>query len=135
MAKDLAKQDITVVSGLAKGIDTAAHRGALEGGGKTIAVLGCGFNHIYPEENSQLFKQIIESGGAIISEYSPNTYAKSQYFLERNRIVSGLSLGVLVIEAAYRSGTSVTAALAKKQGKKVFCIPHELTNIHGVRNK
>lgn len=132
-AKDLVEQNITIVSGMAEGIDTAAHIGALEAGGITIAVLGCGFNHIYPEENIPLFEQIIENGGAVITEYPPSTYAKSDQFIARNRIVSGLSMGTLVVEAAYRSGTSVTAEIAKKQGRKVFCIPHERDNMHGVR--
>ena len=134
-AYELAYQNIVIVSGMAKGIDTAAHIGTLEAGGKTIAVLGCGFKHIFPKENIGLFKKIIESGGAVISEYPPETEASSKRFLERNRIVSGLSMATLVIEAAYRSGTSVTAGLAKKQGRKVFCIPHEMENMHGVRNE
>lgn len=133
-AKDLVGQNITIVSGMASGIDSAAHIGALEAGGTTIAVLGCGFKHIYPEENIPLFQQIIENGGAIITEYSPDTYAKSEQFLARNRIVSALSLGTLVVEATYRSGTSVTAKMAQKQGRKVFCIPHEKDNKYGVRN-
>lgn len=134
-ARELAEQNITVISGMAVGIDTAAHMGALEAGGLTIAVLGGGFKHIFPKENIGLFHKIIENGGAIITEYPPNKNVISKQFLERNRIVSGLSLGTLVVEAAFRSGTSVTAALAKSQGKKVFCVPHEMDNIHGVRNK
>ena len=120
---------------MAKGIDTAAHMGALDVSGKTIAVLGCGFKHIYPEENIPLFHEIIKNGGAAISEYPAEAGVQSKFFLERNRIVSGLSLGTLVIEAAYRSGTSVTASIARKQNKKVFCIPHEVSNYHGVRDK
>ena len=134
-ARDLAYQNMTIVSGMAIGIDTAAHIGTLDASGHTIAVLGCGFKNIFPPQNTQLFHRIIKNGGAVISEYSPNTSAKSQFFLERNRIVSGLSIGILVIEAAYRSGTSVTAAIAKEQNKKVFCIPHEMDNYHGVRYK
>jgi len=134
-ARELAKQNITVVSGMALGIDTAAHIGALEAEGHTIAVLGGGFKHIFPKENTGLFHKIIENGGAVITEYPPKKNVSSEQFLERNRIVSGLSLGTLVIEAAYRSGTSVTASLAKKQGKRVFCIPHEMDNLHGVRDK
>lgn len=114
------------------GIDTAAHIGALEASGKTIAVLGSGFNHIFPKENIGLFYKIIENGGTVITEYEPNTDVSSKKFLERNRIVSGMSLGTLVIEAAFRSGTSVTATLAKEQERKVFCIPHEMNNMHGV---
>ena len=134
-AFDLAYQNIAIVSGMAVGIDTAAHIGTLEAGGKTIAVLGCGFNHIFPKENIGLYKKIIENGGAVISEYPPDTEASSSRFLKRNRIVSGLSIATLVIEAAYRSGTSVTARFAKQQGRMVFCIPHEMNNMHGIRHK
>ena len=117
---------------MAVGIDTAAHTGCLEVGGNTIAVLGSGLKNIFPKENIKLYNRIIENNGLVISEYAPETPKNSKQFLERNRIVSGLSVGVLVIEAAYRSGTSVTASLAKKQGKKIFCIPHELNDKHGV---
>ena len=130
-AKDLASNGITIVSGMALGIDTAAHIGCLEVGGNTIAVLGSGLNRIFPKENIKLYHEIIENNGLVISEYPPETPKESKHFLERNRIVSGLSIGVLVIEAAYRSGTSVTASLAKKQGKEIFCIPHELNDKHG----
>ena len=108
------------------GIDTCAHRATLDVKGKTIAVLGSGFNHIFPPENIELYKEIIEKGGAIISEYPPETPQSSQNFLNRNRIVSGVSNGILVIEAKHRSGTSVTAKLAKEQNKKIFVIPHEI---------
>ncbi len=114
------------------GIDTIAHKTTLECKGKTIAVLGNGFNHIFPKENKSLYYDIIENGGLIISEYPPETKAKSQYFIARNRIVSGISIGVLIVEAAYRSGTSVTARLATEQNKKVFVLPHEIDDIHGV---
>ncbi len=99
--------------------------------GKTIAVLGNGFNHIFPPENIDLYKKILDFGGLIVSEYPPDTKCQSNYFLERNRIVSGLSLGILVIEAVHRSGTSVTAKLAISQDKKVFALPHEIWNSHG----
>lgn len=114
------------------GIDSAAHIGALEKTGKTIAVLGSGLNNIFPKENIKIFHKIIESGGLVISEYPPSTEASSKRFLERNRLVSSLSIGVLVVEAAYRSGTSVTCKFAFEQGKKVFCIPHGLNDKHGV---
>ena len=114
------------------GIDTAAHIGTLEENGKTIAVLGCGFDNIFPKENIKLFHEIIEKGGLVISEYPPETKPDSKKFLERNRIVSGLSIGILVIEAAHRSGTSVTCKLAREQNKKIFCLPHNLEDIHGV---
>lgn len=106
----------------------------MEERGKTIAVLGGGFKHIFPRENKELYRQIIKNGGLIVSEYSPEVKTKSENFLERNRIVSGLSNGVLIIESAYRSGTSVTAKLAKEQGRKVFALPHEIGDIHGVGN-
>ena len=125
-------QKITIASGMAKGIDSAAHIGTMEAGGKTIAVLGNGFNHIFPKENIELYKEIIRKGGLIVSEYPPDTEAKSNLFLERNRIVSGLSIGVLVVEAAHRSGTSVTAKLAESQGRKVFVLPHEIDDKYGV---
>ena len=114
------------------GIDTIAHKTTLEYRGKTIAVLGNGFNHIFPKENKALYYDIIKNGGLIISEYPPETKAESKYFIARNRIVSGISIGVLIVEAAYRSGTSVTAKLATEQNKKVFVLPHEIDDIHGV---
>lgn len=129
---ELSQYGITVASGLAVGIDTFAHLGSYNQKGKTISVLGCGFNHIFPKENINLYKQILDSDGLIISEYPPDTKHQSKYFLQRNRIVSGLSLGVLVIEATSRSGTSVTARLANLQERKVFAIPHEIWNSHGI---
>lgn len=131
-AIELSNQGIIIISGMAKGIDSEAHKGTLRTKGKTIAVLGSGLNKIFPKENTNLYKEILENKGLIISEYEPNIEPCSSRFLERNRIVSGLSLGVLVIEAGYRSGTSVTASLAQKQGKKVFVIPHEINDKHGV---
>ena len=131
-AYELSQCGITIASGLAKGIDTVAHLYSYKEKGKTIAVLPNGFNHIFPKENIGLYEKILDNGGLVISEYSPDIKAKSKYFLERNRIVSGLSLGVLVVEAAYRSGTSVTAKLAQTQGRKVFALPHEIWDSHGV---
>lgn len=131
-AKDLVYQDITIASGMAVGIDTVAHKATLQEKGKTIAVLGNGLKNIFPKENIDLFHKIINQGGLVISEYPPKEKANSNHFLERNRIVSGISLGVLVIEAAHRSGTSVTAKLALEQGKKIFAIPHEINDLHGV---
>lgn len=131
-SKDLAMQNLTIVSGMALGIDSVAHTMALDIGKNTIAVLGCGFNKIFPKDNISLYKRIIENNGLVISEYSPEIEASSSTFLERNRIVSGISIGLLVVEAAHRSGTSVTASLAQKQGKKVFCIPHNIGDKHGV---
>ncbi len=132
MAKELCEYNVCIVSGLALGIDTAAHRGALLGGGKTIAVLGAGFEYIYPEENKQLVENILETGGALITEYPPGEPVKSTHFPKRNRIVSGLSIGTLVVEAHYRSGTSITARLASKQGRKVFAIPSGIDEKYGI---
>ena len=131
-AKELSMQGLVIASGMAMGIDSAAHKGTLEVKGKTIAVLGSGFNNIFPKENMELFKEIIENDGLVITEYEPDTEPSSNKFLERNRIVSGLSIGILVVEAAYRSGTSVTAKLAVEQERKVFVLPHEIGDIHGV---
>ncbi len=131
-ASELANQGLIIASGMAKGIDTIAHEATMIQNGKTIAVLGNGFNNIFPEENKKLYEKIIESGGLVVSEYEPNTKPNSNLFLERNRIVSGISIGILVVEAAYRSGTSVTAKLAKRQNRKVFVLPHEIGNMHGV---
>lgn len=130
-ASELSSQGLVIVSGMAKGIDAIAHKKTIEEKGKTIAVLGSGLNYIFPKENEELYYNILESGGLIISEYAPNIKPKSKMFLERNRIVSGISIGILVIEAMARSGTSVTARLATQQGKKVFVLPHEIEDIHG----
>lgn len=123
--KELVKHGITIVSGMAIGIDSIAHKTALKHGGKTIAVLPCGFNNIFPKENIDLYNKILNNNGTIITEYEPNCKAEYQRFLRRNRIVSGLSMGVLVVEAAHRSGTSVTARFAKLQKRDVFCIPRK----------
>lgn len=131
-ASKLSEYGVAIVSGMAKGIDSFAHKGALEVGGNTIAVLPCGLNNIYPEENKKLFENIIENNGLVITEYEENENADYNKFLERNRIVSGLTIGTLVIEGGHRSGTSVTANLAKSQGKKVFCIPSSLENKKGI---
>lgn len=128
IVKELVEAGVCIVSGLAVGIDTVAHETCLENGGCTIAVLGSGLNKIFPRENTSLFNRIINSGGCVISEYTPDEEAKKMYFPARNRIVSGLSLGTLVVEAAYRSGTSITAKFAFEQNKKVFCIPNSVGN-------
>jgi len=123
MAQKFAQKGIIVVSGLAMGIDTAAHEGALAGNGKTIAVLACGLDSIYPRQNENLARGIIENGGAVISEYPAGTEAFKNHFLERNRIVSGLSIATIVIEAPRESGALVTARLAAEQGREVFVAP------------
>ena len=123
IAKKLSEQGMVVVSGLAMGIDTAAHEGALAGGGQTIAVLACGLDAIYPRQNENLAKKIIETAGAIISEYPVGTPALPNQFLARNRIVSGLSIATIIIEAPRESGSLVTARLAAEQGREVFVFP------------
>ncbi len=122
IAKSLAKCGISIVSGMARGIDTAAHKGALLGQGKTIAVLGSGFNNIYPFENKTLFEQIAENG-AVISEFSLNTAPLRENFPRRNRIISGLCQAIVVVEAAQKSGSLITADLALSQGREVFAVP------------
>lgn len=128
---ELAKKFV-IISGMAKGTDAVAHKAAIEINCETIAVLGCGFEHIFPKENEKLFAEIIKKNGLILSEYSPNTVAKSSYFPERNRIVSALSDGILVIEAGYRSGTSITVNLGKIQNKKIFALPGRLDSKVGI---
>lgn len=120
----LAEAGITIVSGLAPGIDTASHWAAVERGKKTVAVLGAGLDEksIYPQENLKLAERILENGGCLISEYPAGTRGSKFTFPERNRIISGLSLGVLVIEAEMKSGSLITANFAKKQGRKLFVL-------------
>lgn len=130
--KSLSANGICVVSGMAIGIDKAAHIGAKSGWGKTIAVLGGGFNDIYPEENKELFYEIIQNGGCVITEYPPEEKTKSTNFPKRNRIISGIAKGTLVIEAAKRSGSLITARYTKQQNKPLFCIPSNLGGNKGI---
>ena len=118
----LARNRITVVSGLAKGIDSMAHQSALEAGGRTIAVMGGGLDAIYPAENAGLARDVVKSG-ALLSEYHPGTRPRPENFPRRNRIMSGMSLGVLVVEAGETSGALITARLALEQNREVFAIP------------
>ncbi|WP_027414584.1 DNA-processing protein DprA [Aneurinibacillus terranovensis] len=120
--KELSEKGCAVVSGLARGIDGEAHRGALAGVGKTIAVLGCGLDQFYPRENKALAMEIKEKG-LMISEYPPGTQPKKGFFPERNRLISGLSLGTIVVEAASRSGSLITSDMAADQGRDVFAVP------------
>jgi len=123
LGKFLSENGISVISGLALGIDSAAHRGALSGGGKTVAVLGSGVDMVYPFENKPLAERIVEKGGAVISEFPLGTKARKEFFPRRNRIVSGLSDCVVVVEAAEKSGTFITVNYALEQGKEVLAVP------------
>ncbi|MFZ0940518.1 MAG: DNA-processing protein DprA [Candidatus Sulfotelmatobacter sp.] len=128
LACDLASQGLIVISGMARGVDTASHRGAITAKGKTIAVFGTGVDVIYPKENSRLSEQILALGGALISEFPMGTFAAPQNFPIRNRILSGMSVGVLVVEAAEYSGTPITARCALEQNRDVFAVPGNVTN-------
>lgn len=130
-AKKLSNKGYTVVSGLANGVDSYAHMGAMLGKGKTIAVLPCGFDHIFPKQNKELYEEIIRNGGLAITEYASNIKADKNKFLARNRIVAGMSKGILVVEGAYRSGTSKTAQIANSIEIPVFCIPSNLDSGKG----
>lgn len=127
-AKNLAKENVCVISGLATGIDSAAHDGSIGEKGKTIAVLGGGLNHVYPASNLWLFNKIKENGGLIISEHEDDAETQISGFPKRNRIITGIADAVLVIEACPRSGSKVSAEYAFRQGKKVYCIPMNLDN-------
>ena len=135
IAKGLAKHKTTTISGLARGIDSISHKATLQAGGKTIAVIGSGLDIIYPYENNNLAKEIVKTGGAIVSEYPLGTKPEKMNFPARNRIISALSSGVIVIEAKKKSGTMTTVDFALEQGKTVFAIPRKYYKQECRRNK
>ena len=125
ISKELSEYNVTVVSGMARGIDTYAHRATLRSRGKTVAVLGTGVDVVYPYENKKLYQEIIENG-AVISEYPPGIGPKREHFPRRNRIIAGVSLGTLVVEAPEKSGALITARFALEEGREVFAVPGQI---------
>jgi DNA processing protein len=128
LASQLAMKGITIVSGLASGTDSAAHQGALDVGGRTVAVMGCGIDRVYPKRNQRLFDAVV-ANGTIVTEYPFGTRPAKWTFPQRNRVISGLSRGVVVVQAPERSGALITARLALEQGREVFAVPGNITNL------
>ena len=131
----MAKKKIHVISGMAKGIDASAHIGCMKAGGKTIAVLGCGVDNIYPKENEAIYKTIISTGGAIVSEFPLQTMPLAQHFPQRNRIISGLCEKMIVVEAGEKSGSFITVDFALEQGKDVYAVPGNVTSPYSKRDQ
>ena len=130
LAYELSLKNINIISGMAKGIDTYAHLGCIKAKGKTIAVLGSGLDNIYPAENKKLYEEIIKTGGAVISEFLVGTKPLATNFPRRNRIISGISNGVIVVEAKKRSGTFITVDYALEQGKEIYAVPGNITSLN-----
>ncbi len=128
LSRDLAHRGLVILSGMARGVDSAAHKGALDAGGKTVAVWGTGLDVVYPKENKKLAEGIVIGGGAIVTEFPMGTFPAPQNFPIRNRVLSGMSVGVLVIEAAEYSGTRITARCAMEQNRDVYAVPGNVTN-------
>ena len=128
ISSELAAKKVTIVSGLARGVDTQAHKGALSVGGRTVAVLGCGLDRVYPPQNFQLALDIVEKGGALVSEYPLGYSIAASNFAARNRIISGLSKAIVVVEGAAKSGTLLTASAAAEQGRSVFAVPGPISS-------